>query len=148
MRPGVFVPLARDPLERLARGFEVGLDPQLLGDARVMPLAELGIGLVPLGARIGERHPWIGPERHPLMLAVELVAPAPEFASRGRHQQEEPVAVGELVRFGPRLGCADLRVGEHSSASRNTSFFGRAYLVFMPSNHRMGTDEYGRLSPH
>ena len=68
LRPGVLVPLARDFLERLARGFEVGLDPQLLGHARIMPFAELGIGLVPLGARVGERDSGIGPERHPFCL--------------------------------------------------------------------------------
>lgn len=93
------------------------LDPELLRDGRIAPFAKNGVGIVALGARIGQRDDRIGTERHRLVLSVEGVVPAPQLAAAGRDEQEEAIGVGKLVGFRPRLGGADLRIGEHRSVS-------------------------------
>ena len=64
---------------------------------------------------IGERHQRVGAERHRPVLAVVVVILAPEFTAAGGDEQEQPVGIGDLAGFAPRLGSADLYIGRHFS---------------------------------
>ena len=83
---GVVEPLACHPFECLPAGFQGNLLFKLLGDRRVAHVFEHGDSLVALQAGFGKGHLGPGAERHALLLAIEAVAPAPQFSSRRRYE--------------------------------------------------------------
>ena len=147
LRPGILIPLARYPFERLPTGFERLFFLQLLGDRRVAHAFGHGEGFVSLQASLGERHFWPGAERHSLLLAIKAVAPSPQFASCGRDEQIEAIGIGQFVGFRARLCGPDLDVREHGPVSKSTTFFDRAYHAKYQRNRRMLADRYGRSKP-
>jgi len=69
-------------------------------------------GVVALLPRCGERNFWVGTEGEHLLLAIELVAEAPELAPRWLDEQVQTVAVRQLVRLVPRPGFLNSEVVE------------------------------------
>jgi len=80
--------------------------------------AEAGFpeGVVTLLACGDERYHRVDPGRHALLLSVVRIVPAPQLAAAGCNQQEQAVAVGELVSLIPRLCCSYFCIVQQGSS--------------------------------
>ena len=97
------MPLAGDPFERITARFDIRLDLQLFYDGGVAAFGKYRACLIALLARGDESDHRVDPERHALLLSVVRIIPAPQFTATGCDQQEQAVAVSELVGLLARL---------------------------------------------
>lgn len=101
-------------------------DDPAIRDGALAALADQPVELLAERAKIGDLlvdlRERVGAEGERLLLAVIVVALAPELPAARRHEQEEAIGVGQLIGFGTRLGRADFRITQRRASPKYHDF--------------------------